>query len=643
MRSLLGRLDNQQLAEQGGRPEHTPGQQRASERGEGGASPTASEAEAIELLSESVAAAKEAFDHFTSEYAPDMRSEGQRRELLDSGQVSLRNSLRPTSAPAETSNGVDTPRPSSPTTSAPQGVQLDEEAPLPENLDGFITRHHKNARDCAEPKLNKLKSAEESLSKAIRYSEMRERVYGTRFTNRVHLQEELADIFSKQCKWAEAIKQVQELLREGGTLDDTSDRLARMRQEQLLASIYFGRHQKNVEDLNRHQNVEASRLQSDSHDLKKACTHANSASKERDKLLKLQEGLSVPEIERVRRSDCIHLLAKIFDARGMTVEAQWTRDSLQGSPSQSSSDSVHRPSEATTRATNEYDMVENRQELLLDAIRTNDRRQIQELVLADDFDIERLSNAEKTALLLNAVEREDETALHKLLGPTHGADVDARGRTGATALSKAASRGSPQMIQCLSKYGPNVDSRDKAGETAVLTAVKAGHVACVRLFSVLGASFGLKYEDDETLLHYAVRLKDTKMTTLLLDVAPQIRTGVDNRGMTALHHCAEQGFIAQCEALVRHSDPVEVNMEDSAGRTALYFAAARPSKNCSKGLIDLLLKHGANIEMGLRHERFKEYAALRKVPSHGSVSTRGTTGTVSSSASTFRSIFSRQK
>ncbi|KAI7132625.1 hypothetical protein D0869_06347 [Hortaea werneckii] len=582
------------------------------------------------VMAESIAEAEEVVDRLTSEYLPDPQSEIQHSQLGCDSILSPGDSPLMTPATGMAQGGDIMGLPHSALSLSSLRAPLDEEVAPLSILDEYITSYYSLFESHLER--DKLSQAEAALSEAMSYSELRKRRYGQPFTARVQYQEELAEVHQRQQKYSEAIREIQELIREGeNSKDVVSTKIAQARQYQLLGLVYFNRHQKPAD---------SPRL-SDMADLEDATNHALTALNKRDQLLKAEETTGVLENETSRQRQCHQLLVDIFSARGKVPEAQVHKKVLQDSPAQCP-ESFRRPSEATSRPPTDYVVVGNWLDLCQQAIHANDEDQMPGIVALDEFSVEPLNEVEKTTLLFNAVNREDATAMHKLLDPADGANVNAQGRHGDTALHVAASRGSYEIVSVLLHYRAQVNLRDKSGETALLKAVRGGHLETVKALVRLDTAvdFGLLYEDDLTVLHFAVDAACTAMTALLLDRAPQLANSVERRGLTALHHCAEQGYIDQAETLLNHRHPVDVNAVDRANRTALHMAFVGPRVTRDR-MAEILIRHHAQVDKGRPHPRFKESPALRRTDTRTSISTQGSTGTASSVASRHSSVFSR--
>lgn len=76
-----------------------------------------------------------------------------------------------------------------------------------------------------------------------------------------------------------------------------------------------------------------------------------------------------------------------------------------------------------------------------------------------------------------------------------GADVNATGKYGRTALEVAASRGHEAVVRLLLERGADVNAKDKyRGETALRAAVSGGHEVVMRLLLERGAVYLIAFK-----------------------------------------------------------------------------------------------------------------------------------------------------
>lgn len=67
----------------------------------------------------------------------------------------------------------------------------------------------------------------------------------------------------------------------------------------------------------------------------------------------------------------------------------------------------------------------------------------------------------------------------------------------------------------------------------------------------------------------------------------------DKRGATPLHRAASRGNMKCIEALLQHSNKIDLNAQDSSGNTPLHLACEEERGDEAK----LLLKHGARLDI----------------------------------------------
>lgn len=509
---------------------------------------------AIRSLDVCLRNAEDVHERYTSDYVPDDRSTRFQRRVLDesvsatpSGIVTPSSEHLHSSRPGRSESASRRPE----SYFASDEAEDDEEDIWPlELLDMHIIGYCERATK--ERDSEHFNQAEFNLNQAINYSEARERHYGVPFSARTKMQEDVAFLFLKQQKWGEAVSLVHQLLREKpaptvASENDMVAEVAQARQNQLLAQIYF----------DRTLHSQGAALTHSTADVENAERHARRAFKKRFMLL---TALKLPDDEVTRHDACIQLLIRILEARDKTVEASELAKLLSDGSSMTS-DSIARTSTAVSRYTPDYDLVEDKYEILIDAIKSGDPDQIQAVLAEEDINIERISRDDKTPLM-HAVERGDESTVHKLLDPKLGADVNTANKRGMTALHLAATRGLHEMLRCLLHHDADIDVRDRRKETPLMTAVKVGQPDVVQILSDRGADMLAMDVDEWSLLHHAIHLEDTTTSTVLLDLEPRLAEAVDNAGKTALHYVAELGYLAQTEALLEVSlkgDSLDVN------------------------------------------------------------------------------------
>ncbi|XP_049569249.1 ankyrin repeat domain-containing protein 65 isoform X2 [Orcinus orca] len=158
------------------------------------------------------------------------------------------------------------------------------------------------------------------------------------------------------------------------------------------------------------------------------------------------------------------------------------------------------------------------------------------------------------ALLVAAVA--GQSAVLRLL-LTHGARVDARDSTGATALGIAADLGRRQDMEVLLEHGADSSLKDRHGRSALHRAAAGGHLLAVQLLAAWGADVDARDTLGLTPLHHAARGGHMEVAGHLLARGAK----VDAAGwlhVTPLHLAVERGHGSTAELLLsRGASPTQ--------------------------------------------------------------------------------------
>jgi ankyrin repeat protein len=106
------------------------------------------------------------------------------------------------------------------------------------------------------------------------------------------------------------------------------------------------------------------------------------------------------------------------------------------------------------------------------------------------------AHADINSDLIGAVEGGHTEILQTLLAK--GANVNAKKKTGWTALIWAARKGHTATVQALLANGANVNAKTKDGVTALMWAAKGGYTEIVKALLAKGANVNAKSEDGDT-------------------------------------------------------------------------------------------------------------------------------------------------
>ncbi|GAB7363600.1 hypothetical protein MBLNU230_g4171t1 [Neophaeotheca triangularis] len=437
--------------------------------------------------------------------------------------------------------------------------------------------------------------AERNLNEAIKSCELREQYHHVPFERKFEMREQLANISLKLQKWSEAVNQIRRLISDLEARKQTdpeyalqdANNLDQARLNQLLAKVYYDRHLSNTDN-------ELSPLKKD---IEIAQERAERAFAIRYKAL-FETGRQASHEEREAYSDCIHHVARILDSQGRTVNASSYRGLLPGSGHLGNRDPFRPESPQSSDTQSEF--IVSDFDRIIRAIKKDDLDKLEALLQDHSVDINGHCSEGKTPLM-HAVLNDNTGIVLKLRDPTGaGADIDHANDRGTTALHLAAANGKYKMVNCLLECYAT-DSEDNDGKTALMLAVQNGYPLVIEAFSLRHPPLLLQRDKNEwSLLHHAIDLLDTRVTTKLLDLAPDLCSETDPSGMTALHMAVKDGKILQVKALLEHRHHCDVNAPDNAettNRNPLFFAAEKTATTKERReMVELLVQHGAQID-----------------------------------------------
>jgi ankyrin repeat protein len=220
----------------------------------------------------------------------------------------------------------------------------------------------------------------------------------------------------------------------------------------------------------------------------------------------------------------------------------------------------------------------------------------------------RQSIAAESTLLAAAESGDRETALGLL---AVGADANARGPDGSTALMWAAYNGDVELVERLVAAGAEVDARNEFGTSALREAAVLGSAPIVETLLDAGADPNAANPEGETPLMAVARTGSVEAATLLLDAGADVNAKEHWGGQSALMWAAAQsqpemvkllagrgadldarGVIRQWERkVIKEPRPKDMN---KGGFTALLYAAREGCVECARHLIDA----GADPDLG---------------------------------------------
>ena len=202
--------------------------------------------------------------------------------------------------------------------------------------------------------------------------------------------------------------------------------------------------------------------------------------------------------------------------------------------------------------------------------------------------------------LLEAVERGDRAAAVRLL--TKGANPNAPGPDGTTAIMWAASNGDIDLVRALIKAGANVTLKNQFGTTAITEAAIIGSAPVIDALLKAGADPNTKNPEGETPLMAVARSGNVDAAKRLLEARADVNAKENFGGQTALMWAAAQGqaemvkllaasgadlnargVIRQWERkVITEPRPKDMN---KGGFTALLYAAREGCVECARHLV----------------------------------------------------------
>lgn len=147
-----------------------------------------------------------------------------------------------------------------------------------------------------------------------------------------------------------------------------------------------------------------------------------------------------------------------------------------------------------------------------------------------------------------------------------GADVDAPGERGETALSLAAERGGEPVAEVLLDRGADVAASDGNGWTALMHAVESRNEAVLRRLLGRGADPNAGAADGTTPLILAVEAASEGAVRALLEFGAEV-DAADSEGWTALTHASHYGEAEMAKILLDAGASSESFPEDASRET----------------------------------------------------------------------------
>ncbi|MGI9404647.1 MAG: ankyrin repeat domain-containing protein [Hyphomicrobium sp.] len=197
-------------------------------------------------------------------------------------------------------------------------------------------------------------------------------------------------------------------------------------------------------------------------------------------------------------------------------------------------------------------------------------------------------------VLFSATRRGCEDLAKRLLA--EGASLQARDRSGAMPLSRAAEEGWIALVTLFLDRGAPINSRDVYGSTALFRAAEADRLEIVRMLLDRGADVHIRGRKGNSVIAAAAYMGTPEMVEVLLKggADPML---VDQFGKSPMSYAAGRGFTDVVRVLL--DGGIDVNARYGNDLTALMWAAGH---SADAGYLDalevmnLLISRGARID-----------------------------------------------
>lgn len=179
--------------------------------------------------------------------------------------------------------------------------------------------------------------------------------------------------------------------------------------------------------------------------------------------------------------------------------------------------------------------------------------------------------------------RNDVDVINALL--KHGADVNARGGSGYTALHVAANQDNFLAMKALLVDGLDLDVIDDEGRTPLVHAINGESLQCALMLVHQGADVDICSAKGRSPLHYVCQEKDMK--PLLEQILPRSKdvNKKDNEDHTPLHMAIFSKNWEYVETLIKHGTS-DLNVQDLHGRTPMHAACFQAPPNILKMMLE---------------------------------------------------------
>ena len=209
----------------------------------------------------------------------------------------------------------------------------------------------------------------------------------------------------------------------------------------------------------------------------------------------------------------------------------------------------------------------------------------------------RMEDDARRTPLMWAIEQNCDTRFLKQL-VNLGCDLGLQSKSGRTPLHVAAAANRPQIVEYLIKNGALTDQADHDGKTAVHVAIESGANDALKELIARGANLVIRTKEIKTPLYFAADLGNVQAVDLLL-AQPSARQTMNEycsygEGWNPLMAAVNGGRLEVAQKLL--SLGANLSLRDNQNRQCLGIAVEKGFTP----IVDLLLRHGAEVEKGPR-------------------------------------------
>ncbi|KAJ5924217.1 hypothetical protein N7466_008404 [Penicillium verhagenii] len=179
----------------------------------------------------------------------------------------------------------------------------------------------------------------------------------------------------------------------------------------------------------------------------------------------------------------------------------------------------------------------------------------------------------------------------------HGADIESKSNKGMMPLHSAIKNGHTEVIRLLLAQKPSpLTWRGFNGATPLIQASMNGNVEILKMILEKGAEITLETKDNDgmTPINLAALLGRSEGLKLLIDKGADINTQSDD-GWTAIRSASSNGHLEAVKILLDGGADVHKMGDDQW--TPLHAAALNHGSPAAPAVVELLLKHGANMNL----------------------------------------------